>query len=194
VSAVSGGLIAVLAIAGLVGILFPALWFVAGYNALVRLQNHCTESWSDIDTELKRRHDLVSNLVATVQGYAAHERGVFERVAQARSAAQSARGSPSAVGRDESALTGGLRQLFAVAEGYPQLKASESYVALQKELANTEDRIQRARRFYNANVRDFNTRIDVVPSRFIAGSCNFQRREYFELESATERAVPEVRA
>jgi LemA protein len=165
------------------GALFMALlWLALTYNGLVRMRNHCDESWSDIDTELKRRHDLVPNLVEAVKGYAAHERSVFERVVQARNAAHAAHASPSAQARDENALAGGLRQLLVVAEAYPELKANQSFLSLQRELATTEDRIQRARRFYNANVRDLNTRIEVIPSSFVAGWFGFTRREYFEID------------
>lgn len=168
------------------------VWVAVAYNTLVRLRNHCTESWADIDTELKRRYDLIPNLVATVKGYASYEKDVFERVTTARAAALANHGSPSEQARDENALVGGLRQLVAVAEKYPDLKANQNYLELQRELANTEERIQRARRFYNANVRDLNTRIEVVPSNVIASSFGFAKREYFEIDSV-ERAVPDVK-
>jgi LemA protein len=169
-----------------------AVWVMVAYNALVRLRNHSTESWADIDTELKRRNDLIPNLVATVKGYAAYEKDVFERVTAARAAALANRGSPSDQARDENTLVGGLRQLVAIAERYPDLKANGNYLELQRELANTEERIQRARRFYNANVRDLNTRIEVVPSNIIANSFGFTKREFFEIDSV-ERALPEVK-
>jgi LemA protein len=174
-------------------VLVVVLWVVLAYNALVRLRNHCVESWADIDTELKRRHDLVPNLVETVKGYAAHERGVFEQVVQARNAAHAAHASPAAQARDENVLIGGLRQLMVVAEAYPDLKANQHFLSLQQELANTEDRIQRARRFYNANVRDLNTRIEVVPSSLIAGWFKFEKREYFEIDDGTARQTPSVK-
>jgi LemA protein len=172
-------------------IAFVAIWVAVSYNALVRLRNHCTESWADIDTELKRRYDLIPNIVETVKGYASYEQDVFERVTTARAAALAPHGSPAAQARDENALVGGLRQLVAVAERYPDLKANEHYLELQRELANTEERIQRARRFYNANVRDLNTRIEVVPSNMIAGWFRFAKREYFEIDTV-ERATPSV--
>jgi LemA protein len=172
-------------------IAFIAIWIAVSYNTLVRLRNHCTESWADIDTELKRRYDLIPNLVQTVKGYAGYEREVFERVAAARAAALANHGSPKEQARDENALVGGLRQLVAVAEKYPDLKANQNYLELQRELANTEERIQRARRFYNANVRDLNTRIEIVPSNMIANSFGFTKREYFEIDSV-ERALPTV--
>jgi LemA protein len=169
------------------------LIIVGMYNGLVRLRLHCNESWSDIDTELKRRHDLIPNLVDTVKGYAAHEKAVFQRVLEARDAALASRGSPAALAKEENALTRSLHQVVALAESYPALKASSNFLALQKELANTEDRIQRARRFYNANVRDLNTRIEVVPSNILAGWFRFQPREFFEIENAAERALPAVK-
>ena len=178
---------------GLGVVLVVVLWVVLAYNALVRLRNHCVESWADIDTELKRRHDLVPNLVQAVKGYAAHERDVFDRVVQARNAAHAAHASPAAQARDENALIGGLRQLMVVAEAYPDLKANQNFLSLQQELANTEDRIQRARRFYNANVRDLNTRIEVVPSSLVAGWFKFGKREYFEIDDAVARQVPSVK-
>jgi len=171
--------------------LLPAVWVIATFNSLVRLRNYCDESWSDIDTELKRRYDLIPNLVETVKGYAAHERDVLERVTQARNAALANTGSPASQAKDENVLIGEMRRLLAVAEGYPDLKASRHFLELQKELANTEDRIQRARRFYNANVRDLNTRIEIVPSNLIARWFGFQKRELFEIEEAA-RPVPAV--
>lgn len=174
------------------GVVFVVvMWIAISYNTLVRLRNHCTESWADIDTELKRRHDLIPNLVETVKGYAGFEKEVFERVSNARAAAIASGGTPSQQAQAENALIGGVRQLVAVAERYPDLKANQNYLELQRELANTEERIQRARRFYNANVRDFNTRIEVVPSNIIASSFGFSKREYFEIDSV-ERAVPQV--
>ena len=168
------------------------VWVVATYNALVRLKQHCRESWSGIDTELRRRYDLIPNLVATVKGYAAHEREVLTRVVEARNRAVASTGSPESQARDENALVGTLRQLFAVSERYPDLKASANFLALQSELANTEDRIQAARRFYNANVRDLNTRIQVFPSNLIAGMFKFARQEFFEIEDSGVRLSPKV--
>jgi LemA protein len=182
---------------GLVVLLVVALavlvWFIATYNGLVRLRNFCREAWAGIDTELKRRYDLIPNLVATVKGYATHEREVLEGVVAARARAIASTGSPAEQAKDENALVGSLKQLLAVAEAYPNLKANESFLALQRELVNTEDRIQAARRFYNANVRDLNTRVEVIPSNIVAGMFGFQREEFFEVESALERTVPEVR-
>lgn len=173
--------------------LFLLLWVALLYNGLVRLRNYCTEAWADIDTELKRRYELIPNLVNTVKGYAKHEHQLLERVVQARNAAQANHGSPEAQAHDENVLVGNLRQLFAVAEGYPDLKANQNFLHLQQELVHTENRIQRARRFYNANVRDLNTRVETFPSNLIANLFSFQKREFFEIEDATERAVPTTR-
>ncbi|MAE60333.1 MAG: hypothetical protein CMJ49_03140, partial [Planctomycetaceae bacterium] len=139
-------------------VLLPLVWLIATYNGLVRLRQHVRESWSGIDTELRRRYDLIPNLVETVKGYAAHERETLEAVVRARQAAVESRGSPASQAADENVLVDTLGRLFALAEGYPDLKASGNFLELQNELVNTEDRIQAARRFYNANVRDLNTR------------------------------------
>lgn len=171
------------------------VWAIATYNGLVRLRQHVAESWSTIDTELKRRHDLIPNLVEVCRGYAAHEQSVFEQVARARGEAAQATDasvSPDDQARRESALTGSLRTLFAVSEGYPPLKASEHFLALQRELAVTEDRIQAARRFFNANVRDLNTRVEQVPSNVVAGMFDFETADYFEIDEASVRGVPAV--
>ena len=164
-----------------------AIWIIVTFNTLVRLCKYCDESWSDIDTELKRRYDLIPNLVNTVKGYAAHEKDLFERVTQARNTAFANHGSPASQAKDENVLIGQVRQLFALAESYPNLKASQNFLALQRELADTEDRIQRSRRFYNANVRDLNTRIEVVPSNIVARWFGFLSREMFEIEDAARQ-------
>jgi len=174
-------------------IVLVILWIAFMYNSLVRGRNNCTESWSNVDTELKRRYDLIPNLVETVKGYAKHEREVLEQVTQARAAALASQGSPASQAKDENALVGGLRQLLAVAENYPDLKASQNFLKLHAELVNTEDRIQRARRFYNGNVRDYNNRVQSVPSNAIAGMFHFKPEEFFEIENAIERLVPEVK-
>ena len=168
------------------------IWTVATYNALVRLRQQCRESWSSIDTELRRRYDLIPNLVETVKGYAAHEQQTLQAVVEARNRAVGSVGSPRSQAKDENELVGAVRGLFALAEGYPDLKASRNFLKLQDELANTEDRIQAARRFYNANVRDINTRIEVFPSNLIAGAFNFKPQEFFEIEDAGIRATPSV--
>ena len=175
------------------GILAAILaWVALTYNSLVRIRQHVRESWSGIDTELKRRYDLIPNLVETVKGYAAHERGVFDAVTAARARAVASSGSPGSQARDEKELVASMRQLLAVAENYPELQASEQYLGLQQELANTEDRIQAARRFFNANVRDLNTRIQVFPSNIIAGLFGFVPAEFFEVESSVIRKVVDV--
>jgi LemA protein len=168
------------------------LWVIGTYNGLVRTRNHTDESWSGVDTELKRRYDLIPNLVKTVQGYATHEKETFERVVEARNRAADNSGSPNDQARDENALVGGLKQLFAVAEGYPDLKASRSFLALQEELITTENRIQRARRFYNGNVRDLANRIETFPSNLLAGIFGFTKREFFEIEDSSQRSSPTI--
>ena len=168
------------------------IWIVATYNTLVRLRQHCRESWSSIDTELRRRYDLIPNLVETVKGYAAHERETLEAVVAARGQAAGSNGSPQSQAKDENAFVGALRQVLAPSEGYPDLKASGNFLKLQQELANTEDRIQAARRFYNANVRDINTRIEVFPSNLIANAGSFRKRQFFEIEDAGARELPSV--
>jgi len=173
-------------------VILAIVWVIVTYNTLVRLRQQCRESWSGIDTELRRRYDLIPNLLETVKGYAAHERTVLESVIQARNRAVASTGSPASQARDENVLIAALRQLFAVVENYPNLKASANFLALQKELANTEDRIQAARRFYNANVRDINTRIGVFPSNLIASLFRFALEEFFEIEDAAVRAAPTV--
>jgi LemA protein len=173
-------------------ILLIVIWVMVMYNGLVRLRNHVAESWSDIDTELKRRYELIPNLVETVKGYARHERELLERVVQLRNAAMANHGSPRAQADDENHLVHGLRQFFAVVEKYPQLKASENFLALQTELAHTEDRIQRARRFYNGNVRDLNVRVETFPSALIASMFGFTKADFFEIDDVSMRATPAV--
>ena len=168
------------------------LWVALNYNSLVRIRQHVRESWSDIDTELKRRYDLVPNLVETVKGYAAHEQELFQRVTEARAQAAASTGSPGRQSADEKPLVDGMRRLFAVAESYPELKASENFLALQQELASTEDRIQRSRRYFNANVRELNTRVEMFPSNIVAGIFGFEREEFFEVESSVIREVVDI--
>jgi LemA protein len=164
---------------------------IAMYNSLVRLRVQCDNAWSDIDVQLKRRYDLIPNLVETVQGYAGHEKGTLEAVVQARNSAMSAQSLP-AKAEAENMLTGALRQVFALSEAYPQLRAVESFTQLQNTLNNLEDIIQNARRYYNAVVRDLNTKIQVFPSNIIASMFNFKPREFFEVSAPTERDVPKV--
>ena len=163
------------------------IWFAATYNRLVNLRNTISESWSDVDTELKRRYDLIPNLVETVKGYAAHERALFEAVAEARARAMASQGDPHTQSQDENALVQTLRQLFAVSEGYPQLKADRNFLQLQEELVNTEDRIQAARRFFNGNVREYNTLAQSFPSNIVAGWFGFGSKDFFEIESLEAR-------
>src|SRR5213594_2323265 len=165
------------------------LGLVFSYNRFVSQRNLIRNSFANIDTELRRRYDLIPNLVETVKGYAGHEREVFEEVARTRSAAAATSGqSPAAQAAAEGPFVAALGRLFAVAENYPQLKANQNFLALQSELSNTEDRIQAARRFYNANVADYNRRVQQFPSRFIAGRFRFKEEEFFEIPEA-ERAV-----
>jgi LemA protein len=179
------------AIIAIVVVVLLVIYAVVTFNSLVRLRTRADESFSDIDVQLKRRHDLIPNLVETVKGYAQHERQVFENVTAARSNAVAAQG-PAEQGRAETALTGALRQLFAVAEAYPDLKANQNFLELQNELTDTEDKIQAARRFYNMTVRDLNIKVDTFPSRFIAGMAGASKRPFFELEEPSEREVPAV--
>jgi len=172
-------------------IVLLVLWAVGMYNGLIKLRNLVQEAWRQIDVELKRRHDLIPNLVETVKGYAAHEKGTFEGVMQARSAAMSGGQGPAEAAQSEGVLTQALGRLFAVAEAYPDLKANSSFLALQQELTSTEDRIASGRRYYNANVRELNTKVETVPSNFVAGMFNIGREEYFEVEGG-EREVPGV--
>ena len=166
--------------------------FVIGiYNGLVRLKVQCDNAWSDIDVQLKRRYDLIPNLVETVKGYAAHEKGTLEGVIVARNQAISAEG-PAAKAQAEGMLTAALRQVFALAEAYPQLRAVESFSSLQQSLSSIEDSIQNARRYYNAVVRDFNTKIAQFPSNILANMFNFKPREFFEVSAPTEREAPKV--
>lgn len=168
------------------------LWLIAVYNGLITLKNRVDESWSDIDVQLKRRYDLIPNLVETVKSYAKHESTVFEKVSEARSVAMGAK-TPEEHAKAENALTGTLKTLFAVAESYPDLKASQNFLQLQDELSDTENKIQASRRFYNGNVRDFNIKIEVFPNSLIAGAFSFKKREFFEIENGAERETPQVK-
>jgi LemA protein len=177
--------------AGVVGVLLIALG--VSYDRFVRQRNLIKNSWANVETELRRRYDLIPNLVNTVKGYAAHEKEIFEKIAEARAAAIAQTGPPEAQARAESGVVSGLRQLLAITENYPQLKASQNFLSLQTELTNTEDRIQAARRFYNNNVRSYNTRVQSVPSNIIAAMFKFQAEQYFEIDEAIARAgAPKV--
>ena len=157
------------------------LVFILSYNGLVRLRNRIDNAWSQIDVQLKRRYDLIPNLVETVKGYAAHERGVFEEVTQARANAINAQG-PQQQAQAENVLSGALKSLFAVAEAYPDLKANQNFLSLQEELTSTEDRVAYARQFYNDSVLSYNNKLQTFPRNVIAGMFNFEKREYFEGE------------
>jgi LemA protein len=167
---------------------------IASYNRFVSQRNLVRDAWANIDTELRRRYDLIPNLVETVKGYASHEREVFENVTKARAMATAATGSPAEQAAAEGPLVAALRQLFAVAENYPDLKANQNFLALQSELSNTEDRLQTARRFYNSNVRDYNRRLQSFPSKLIAGWFGFKEEQFFEVDEALrgDAGVPHV--
>lgn len=169
-----------------------AIALLVMYNKLVGLRNTTDESWSGIDTELKRRYDLIPNLVEAVRGYAKHEQSVLESVTQARAQALASHGSPRSQARDENAFVGSLKNLFAVAENYPDLKADKNFLSLQHELINTENRIQAARRFYNGNVRDYNNVVQMFPSNLLAGFCGFKEKEFFEIEDSSQRLAPKT--
>jgi LemA protein len=176
----------------IVAVVMVILFFVIGiYNSLVRLRVQCDNAWADIDVQLKRRYDLIPNVVETVKGYAAHEKGTLEGVINARNKAMAAQG-PAAKAEAEGMLTGALRQLFALAEAYPQLRAVESFTKLQGTLGEIEEVVQNARRYYNAVVRDLNTKIAVFPSNVIAGMFGFNAREFFELKDEAQREAPKV--
>ena len=164
-------------------------WLIAMYNGLIKLKNRVKEAWSDIDVQLKRRYDLIPNLIETVKGYAKHESETFEKVVEARSAAMLAQKSGSAEEQAaaENMLSSTLKSIFALSEAYPDLKANQNFLELQRELTDTEDKIQASRRFYNGNVRDFNTKIEVFPTNLIAGMLNFKKFEFFEVKTEEER-------
>lgn len=168
------------------------LWAVFSYNRFVTLVQRAKEAWADIDVQLKRRYDLIPNLVATVKGYAAHESQAFENVTKARSAAMGA-STPAQKGAAENMLSGALKSLFAVAEAYPDLKANQNFLALQTELSDTENKIQAARRFYNGNVRDLTTGLQSFPGNLIANFFHFEKMEYFELDAADAAAKEPVK-
>ena len=164
--------------------LFPVVFVVTTYNTLVALRNHISEAWSNIDTELKRRYELIPNLVATVKGYAKHERETLEQVIKLRNQCVADHGSVQHQEGTEKQLVSAMQKLMAVAEAYPDLKADKNYLQLQKELVNTEDRIQAARRFYNGNVRDYKNKCEVFPCNVIAGMFGFKLRDFFNVDPA----------
>jgi LemA protein len=176
-----------------VGGLITAFWFAVTHNRFVTLRLHLRESWADIDVELKRRHELIPNLVAVVQGYAQHERELFASIARLRNAALARGGTSQQRSADEDRLCLGLRDVFALAESYPALQADQHFVALERALAEAEDRIAAARRLYNGNVRDLNRLRDQFPTNLVARAFNIEPADYFELSNVAERVVPRVR-
>jgi LemA protein len=175
----------------IVVIVLLALWAILLYNGLVQKRNRVDNAWAQVEVQLKRRHDLVPNLVETVKGYAAHERGTFDSVTQARAAATSAQG-PAQAGAAEGILGQALGRLFAVAEAYPELKANQNFLDLQGQLRDTEDKIAISRQVYNDTVLTFNNSIQVFPAVLLAGALGFSKREFFEIEDAAERDAPQV--
>ena len=167
-------------------------WFIMTYNGLISLKNRTDESWSDIDVQLKRRYDLIPNLVSTVKGYASHESGTLEKVIQARNKAMKAKGAHDKA-EAENMLSNTLKSIFALSEAYPDLKANVNFMKLQDELSDTENKIQASRRFYNGNVRDFNTKLQVFPTNMIGNALGFKKYEFFEIGNEAERATPEVK-
>jgi LemA protein len=176
-----------------VALFLPAIFVMAQFNGLVALRNHIRDAWANIDTELKRRYDLIPNLVATVKGYAAHEREVLERVVELRNrcAAQATTGAANQA--DEQQFVDSLKRLFVIVENYPQLKADQHFLKLQDELVNTEDRIQAARRFYNGNVRDYRNKCEQFPSNIVATMFNFRPADYFDVEPVVRQTAPQAR-
>jgi LemA protein len=164
------------------------VWFIATYNGLIRLKNRVDEAWSDIDVQLKRRYDLIPNLVNTVKGYATHEKELFEKVTEARTRAMNA-GTTEDKAAAENMLSGTLKTLFAVSENYPDLKANTNFLELQRELSDTENKIQASRRFFNGNVMEFNTKLQVFPTNMFAGMLGFAKREFFEIDEAQREPV-----
>lgn len=174
-------------------IVLAVLWAIFAYNSFIRMVQRTKEAWADIDVQLKRRYDLIPNLVETVKGYAAHESQAFENVTKARAAAMGASANVADKAKAEDMLSNSLKSLFAVAEAYPDLKANQNFLALQNELSDTENKIQAARRFYNANVRDLNTAIHSFPGNMIAGQFHIGEREFFELGDADAAAKEPVK-
>ena len=172
-------------------LLLPFIYVIAIYNSLVALRNHISEAWSNVDTELKRRYELIPNLVSTVKGYAKHEQEMLERVVELRNTCMTDTGSVSHQEGTEKQLVAGVQKLLAVAEAYPELKADQNFLQLQKELVNTEDRIQAARRFYNGNVRDYRNKCEAFPSNLIASAFSFKPRDFFDVDPAV-RETPKI--
>lgn len=172
-------------------IVLVILWWVGMYNGLVRARNAVKNAWSQIDVQLKRRHDLIPNLVETAKGYVKHERDTLENITKLRNLASQASGAGEA-GRAESALSGALTKFFMVVENYPELKANQNFLAIQEELSSTENKVGFARQFYNDSVLQFNNKIETFPANIVAGMFHFAKAEFFELQAAAEREVPKV--
>lgn len=185
----TGGLITILVIAAILGVLI--IWIISVYNSLIRLRNEIDNSWAQIDVQLKRRSDLVPNLVETVKGYASHERETLERVIQARNMAVSAKNMDERL-EGENMLTGALKSLFAVSEAYPDLKANTNFMQLQEELTSTENKVAFARQFYNDRVLVYNNQRETFPANIVAGMFNFDRRPFFEVVEPEVREAPQV--
>ncbi len=175
----------------LVVVALVAMWVIYTYNQFIRLKNNTDEAWSDIDVQLKRRYDLIPNLVETVKGYMSHEQGVLTAVTEARTRAMASQ-NPAESAKAENELSGTLKSLFAVAESYPDLKANTNFLELQRELSDTENKIQAARRFYNGNVRDMNAALQSFPGNIIAKSFGFSHRDFFEITEAQQKETPKV--
>ena len=171
-------------------IVLIVLWVIAVYNGLVRHKARAEEAWADIGVQLKRRYDLIPNLVETVKGYASHEQSTLDKVIAARNQAMQGAGNPEQVALNEATMTGALKSLFALSESYPDLKANQNFLELQRELSDTENKIQASRRFYNGNVRDLNIAIDMFPGNMIAGMFNFVKKEYFNVEENGPEQAP----
>ena len=177
----------------LIIVVVVGIYFVMTYNTFIRLRNYVRESWSDIEVQMKRRYDLIPNLVETVKGYAQHESATLEKVIQARNMAMSAQGNMKEISQSENMLTGALKSIFALSENYPDLKANANFMELQRELRDTEDKIQAARRFYNGNVLALNTKIEMFPSNIVASMFHFEKREFFELAEGENAARQPVK-
>lgn len=176
------------AILGVLAII--VLWFIGTYNRLITLRNRVKEAWSDIEVQLKRRYDLIPNLVETVKGYAKHESAAFENVTKARAAAISGSANPHEQAAKENMLSGALKSIFAVAEAYPELKANTNFLELQRELSDTENKIQASRRFFNSNVLAINNAVEMFPTNLIAGSFGFKKEEFFDLDETPAQREP----
>jgi len=172
----------------LIVVVVIVLWLIGVYNGLIKLKNRVKEAWSDIDVQLKRRYDLIPNLIETVKGYASHEQATLEKVIQARNLAMNAKGNDDKV-EAENALSSTLKSIFALSESYPDLKANQNFLQLQDELSDTENKIQAARRFYNTNVRDFNTKIQIFPNNAIAGMLKFEQQEFFAADEKEKENI-----